>query len=595
MRPSRRLRQLLTEPISTLTGLRLRTQYALVLLAVLLVLGTVVVGTTEFFQRQTIEQEERDLNETAVLAAEQIDENIESSMVFLRGQSTEFEPNLSNRDRVLNNTVNNSEFLLALVTDDTGKVLALDGDISNESIRNDTIGSDLSGVGYIDSALDNSTYIQRPSIEDDGSITLTMSAPIYLGNRQPKGVIVATVLIGSDGSVAGGGPAGTDYFRPLQPLDTSTQSAFVEQGTSNGTVQIRAVGESFDEAITRRATVDATGWTVRVERDRAALTDRLRILQYVQFGSLLVVLLLLLGLGFYQYRTNLRQTGQLLDGFGALAEGEFDHELGFSGAREWEEISDGFNTMAEGLREREQTIRKRERAIREREQRLSVLNRVLRHNMQNDLNVILGHAQLLAESDEPERRTRAANTIDKMARGLIDHSRKARRLETVMENAQSEFVALDIVSEVEEIVDRYRDGYPDFTVTLDAPERAPVSVVAGVEFGIESLIQNAFQHNDSDDPEVHVTVTRDDDYTHVEIRDNGPGIPQHERDVLGQTEETSLEHGSGIGLWLAYWATTKSRGTLRFEDPDEGGLVVVSLLNAETADGDQTGDDPTGE
>jgi hypothetical protein len=45
-----------------------RTQYALVLLTVLVVLGAVVVGTAELFQQQTIDQEREDLDETAALA-----------------------------------------------------------------------------------------------------------------------------------------------------------------------------------------------------------------------------------------------------------------------------------------------------------------------------------------------------------------------------------------------------------------------------------------------------------------------------------------------------------------------------------------------
>lgn len=73
-----------------------------------------------------------------------------------------------------------------------------------------------------------------------------------------------------------------------------------------------------------------------------------------------------------------------------------------------------------------------------------------------------------------------------------------------------------------------------------------------------------------------VSIDRTDSWVEIEIRDNGSGIPDHERDVLQRDEESSLEHGSGIGLWLAYWAIENSGGELRFPDTD-GGLACVRL------------------
>lgn len=569
-----RIRSAVSGLVSAFGGLRLRTQYALVLLTVLVVLGAVVGGTAELFQQQTISQEREDLDETATLAATQIDESITGSESRLRGKSSEFAANLTNGAEVLRNTAEETEFLLAILVGPDGVVRDMRGDLRPGESREEYIGTNLSGERYIDEALGGNTYIQEPTREADGEITFTMTTPIYVDSTL-QGVLAGTILLGDETGIHGG--RGADFFRGLQPLNTSVQSAFVEQ-EGNSTLRVHTAGEPFDDPITSTATVDSTGWTVRVERDRSAFTDRLELLQLVQFGSLLVVLVSVVGLGFYQYRSNLRQTEQLLDGFDRLESGAFDHRLGFSGAREWEQISDGFNQLAAGLRERETTIRERETAIREREQRLSVLNRVLRHNLQNDTSVIITRAQLLA-AEAPEHQD-TVDAIVETAEGLVAHSEKARRLETVMANAGAPPVQLDIVNVVQSLCAEYGREYPEVTAETDLPERAPVSVVQGIEFGIESLVENAFEFADGDDQTVAVTVTLDDDRVHVTVQDSGPGIPEHEREVLDQPQETSLEHGSGIGLWLAHWAVVKSGGGLSFGDQSDGGSVTASLPRA---------------
>jgi len=45
---------------------------------------------------------------------------------------------------------------------------------------------------------------------------------------------------------------------------------------------------------------------------------------------------------------------------------------------------------------------------------------------------------------------------------------------------------------------------------------------------------------------------------HIEIADNGPGIPSAEWEIITVGEETPLVHSSGIGLWLIYWAASSN-------------------------------------
>jgi signal transduction histidine kinase len=558
--------------------MRLRTKYALVLLGILLVLGTVVVGSAELFKQQTIEQEQTELDDTTELAAGQVNQAISDQVDVIRQTAlTIDEDSQGSRSERLTQLRNNHDFNVALIADSEGNITTIQGLQTDQ--QQEMIGTSLTEAGFLSEAtlssvFDGNTRIERVQAFDQiDDFAVNVAAPILSQDAtEVEGVLLGSFYIES-----------TRLFSPLTPLETTQQTVRVTGTTFDGEqATILQPEDSFEQSLVSQAEVSDTGWTITVMRDESALTSRLQFLQLIQFGSLLVVLLTVFILGFYQYRTTLQQTNKLLDGFDALAEGDYWHTLDLGSAEEWSQIGEGFNTMASGLKTRE-------RQIRERERRLSVLNRVLRHNLQNDMTVIQGYAEVLPPMGDRDQREDASEKILEKSQGLVEHGKKARRLETVMENAEEGKSELDIGGNISDYLDTYEEEYPDVTVEYDALDDAWVEAVSGIEFGIQQLIENAFVHNTSEDPRVEVMLDQDGDDLLITVQDNGPGIPEHERDVLIQDEETSLEHGSGIGLWLAYWAVVKSDGEIEFGDQDDGGHVVVRLDSCEPPE--DAGDD----
>lgn len=78
-------------------------------------------------------------------------------------------------------------------------------------------------------------------------------------------------------------------------------------------------------------------------------------------------------------------------------------------------------------------------------------------------------------------------------------------------------------------------------------------------------------------PEVTVTVYRetDGDRLHVAVSDNGPGIPETERETIESGEETALSHSLGIDLWLMKWIATSLGGELAIDDNEPRGTVMT--------------------
>nr|WP_272931442.1 PAS domain-containing sensor histidine kinase [Halobacterium noricense] len=180
----------------------------------------------------------------------------------------------------------------------------------------------------------------------------------------------------------------------------------------------------------------------------------------------------------------------------------------------------------------------------ERDQRLRVLNRVLRHNVRNSLNVVLGRAERVADHHDDAD----VDSIVAAAEDLLDVSEKARVVERVLGASETNAAALDSLLEAE--LERVRSQYPD--AVFDVCGEADVEVDARMRLAVRELLTNAVEHNDSDPPRVTVTVDASDPVD-LRVSDNGPGIPEHERRALSGVTEESLQHGSGIGLWAVYW------------------------------------------
>lgn len=214
------------------------------------------------------------------------------------------------------------------------------------------------------------------------------------------------------------------------------------------------------------------------------------------------------------------------------------------------------------------------------QQRLEVTNRVLRHNLRNDMTVVLGRAELLADSVPSADQRRLAETIQAKAEELVALSDKARELVQLPEtpSTDDEVVALDAV--LTPLVARFREQYPAATVTVESADDTCV-VTAGeqaVSVGLWNLLENTAEHNDTTSLAVEISVTADGHRVQVTIGDNGSGLPELEQQVLDGQSETPLQHGKGLGLWIAYWSVTTSGGEITVNSSDsEGTTVIVSL------------------
>lgn len=214
---------------------------------------------------------------------------------------------------------------------------------------------------------------------------------------------------------------------------------------------------------------------------------------------------------------------------------------------------------------------------------LTVVNRILRHDIRNDANVIHGTAQLLADDTEAEER---AETIQQHALRLVELGNHARDLEQLLRGDERELETIDIAQVLQEAVDRISGGNAKVELRAPLPDTAYVYAHPLIESAVVNVIENAIEHNDKPHPEVRIACTADgggdEPFVEIEIADNGPGIPPDQVAVLERGFETQMEHSQGLGLWLVHWLVERSGGEVNFEENDpEGSIVRLRLPSRE--------------
>lgn len=221
---------------------------------------------------------------------------------------------------------------------------------------------------------------------------------------------------------------------------------------------------------------------------------------------------------------------------------------------------------------------------------LTVLNRVLRHDIRNDANVIHGRAEVLADGriDIHEQ----AETIQRQAAGLAQLGEYARQVEKLLLEDDTSTERVDISKLAESVCERVQTDNPraEFERSLDGSQFVEAHPL--VESAVSNVVENAVEHCDKPTPQVTVRVVEDpgDEYVELSVADNGPGIPEREIAILERGYETELDHMSGLGLWLVNWILTASDGGVSFEENDPQGSIVFLRFKRSSGDNPPDGE-----
>lgn len=214
-----------------------------------------------------------------------------------------------------------------------------------------------------------------------------------------------------------------------------------------------------------------------------------------------------------------------------------------------------------------------------REQELELLNRIVRHDICNDMTVVLGWAEMLEEhiDDEGEK---YLQKILATGEHVVELTNVARDyVETVASNEEFTVEPVPLRSVLNTELSLREESFPGVEFVLQDPPDVEVAADSMLNSVFRNLLNNAVQHNDKETPIIEVSCDVRDDDIEVRIADNGPGIPDDQKDVVfGKGERGLGSPGTGIGLYLVHTLVTQYGGEVWAEDNEPTGTIFVVEL-----------------
>jgi signal transduction histidine kinase len=164
---------------------------------------------------------------------------------------------------------------------------------------------------------------------------------------------------------------------------------------------------------------------------------------------------------------------------------------------------------------------------------------------------------------------------------LIDNILNASRLENKRLILHKEDT--NVSAFLNSIFDRYSRQYPHIPFVNEIQQNVLAEIDPFIfETVTNNLIENAIKYAGNDGP---ITVElKKSERLIVRIKDNGSGVPQAERkDIFKKfyrigNEETRIQKGSGLGLFIAKELTHLHKGQIRYYDNQPKGSVFELMI-----------------
>lgn len=230
----------------------------------------------------------------------------------------------------------------------------------------------------------------------------------------------------------------------------------------------------------------------------------------------------------------------------------------------WAEIELNMHELQMALTAR----RKAELRIADLNEVLRLINKILRHDILNNLTVIKANTQLMQRGIDPQRSLDLINKTIDQSTGLISQMRE-------LESAISSGNSLKIYK-MDRLIKLIATHFPALKISIKG--EGEVVADEAIISAIENIIRNAQMHGKSQ--KVNVDIKNNSSHVEIRIADDGIGIP---RKIKNKLFIEGFKYGesahAGLGLYIVKKTIERYGGKIFVEDNKPNGTeFIIKLL-----------------
>jgi PAS domain S-box-containing protein len=229
---------------------------------------------------------------------------------------------------------------------------------------------------------------------------------------------------------------------------------------------------------------------------------------------------------------------------------------------------------------RDLTDRKRSEELLIRSEKLSAIGQLaagVAHEIRNPLTALKGFTQLLSAKypETPHYFNIMANEIDRITLIVNEFMTLAKPHFTQFNCEPLEPILQSVISilETQAILLNV-----ELKVSYDQTSPLVYGNVDQLKQVFLNIIKNAFEAMPKGGEVTLSVTTMEDGYVHIQIKDEGSGIPEELIKRIGEPFLTTKEKGTGLGIMISTRIIEAHKGTLQLSSvPNEGTMVEITL------------------
>ncbi len=303
------------------------------------------------------------------------------------------------------------------------------------------------------------------------------------------------------------------------------------------------------------------------------------LIRSLMFRYLLVIVSLSLGIGLFSYFVMARSLAvpirDLLNAVRKVSSGDLSVKVKGKGLPETEELASSFNDMLASLERSRRALKESYEKLAEQKSLadLGKFSLLVAHEVKNPLGIIKGSLEILKKEDVPweTKKTMISymeeelSRLDALIKDFLAFS-KPQRLT---------FSIYDIKDSVKDIVRRLSLEFPETGIRTEFLGRE--FLINGDKDALERALLNVIKNACEVATEVSVEVREEEDRIIIDVRDNGPGVPEEIKEKIFEPFFTTKSKGTGLGLTLSLHIVRAHRGSIELIGEGKGAHFRISL------------------